>query len=121
MAEYLTRQTQDTYSTPPEDTAGVRDILDPEKYPSRRYSKLLHMFRIHSWFPVYINVNRLMSFTFDNFTATASLGATILSQNSLGNVVTTAGYGYVRDSYTGKFFHSGHITLDARIFSGLSL
>lgn len=120
LAELLSAQTESAYTPSPEDTAG-RAILDPEQYPSRRYSKLLHSIRIHSWFPVYVNLDRIMSFTFENFTQTASLGATVLSQNSLGNVISTAAYGYVKDSFTGKFFHSGHLNVDARIFGGLSV
>ncbi|HIZ85334.1 MAG TPA: hypothetical protein IAC04_02460 [Candidatus Coprenecus stercoravium] len=120
MAEYLTAQSEKFFPQSQSDTTG-KSILDAEKYPSRKYSKLLHMFRLHSWFPVYVNINRLMSFTFDNFTETASAGVTLLSQNSLGNVISTAGYGYVRDPYTGGFFHSGHITMDAQILGNLSV
>lgn len=120
LAEFLSAQTDSAYTPSPEDTAD-RAILDPGQYPSRRYSKLLHSIHIHSWFPVYVNLDRLMSFTFDNFTQTASLGATLLSQNNLGNIISTAAYGYVRDPFTDRYFHSGHFNLDARIFGNLSV
>lgn len=102
------------------DTLNPGDFMDPEKYPSKKYSKFLHAFRIHSWFPVYANVDRIRSFNFENFTQAASLGATILSQNSLGDIVSSIGYGYVRDASTGKWFHSGHVSVDARIIGNLS-
>lgn len=120
LAEFLTNQTRDAYTPSPSDTAD-RGILDPEKYPSRKYSKFLHIFRFHSWFPVYINMDRLLSFTFDNFTQTASLGATLLSQNSLGNIRSTVSYGYMRDAYTGNYFHSGHFSMDADIYGNFSI
>lgn len=125
VAEMLSRQSEGHFKKL-QDTGDSTDcadpgILDPEKYPSKRYSKFLHAFRIHSWFPVYVNMDRLMSFTFQNFTQTASLGATLLSQNSLGNITSSLSYGYVRDFYTWKYFHSGHFTMDADIFGNLSI
>lgn len=102
------------------DTLDFEDFMDPGKYPSKKYSKLLHAFRIHSWFPVYANVERIRSFNFENFTQAASLGATILSQNSLGDIVSSIAYGYVRDAMTGKWFHSGHVSLNTRIIGNLS-
>lgn len=119
LAEMLTRQSEEQYtqSAPPADSG----ILDPSRYPSKRYSKFLHAFRIHSWFPVYVNMGRLMSFTFQNFTQTASLGATLLSQNSLGNISSSLSYGYIRDSYSGKYFHSGHFKLEADIYGNLGV
>lgn len=120
LADFLTDQTRDTYHPSPSDTADT-GILDPEKYPSRKYSKFLHVFRFHSWFPVYVNMDRLLSFTFDNFTQTASLGVTLLSQNSLGNITSTVSYGYLRDAYTGKYFHSGHFSMDADIYGNFSI
>lgn len=83
-------------------TSEVTDFSDPEKYPSKRYSKLAHLFRIHSWGPVYYNVDRIMSMSYEKFYDLASLGATVYSQNTLGTAVTMLGYSYH------KGFHSGH-------------
>ena len=81
------------------DDEALRQHID--SLASRPYSKLLHGFRIHSWAPFYANVDRLMndlgSFnlnSIDNITEFISLGATVLSQNDLGTLVTTLGYSY---------------------------
>lgn len=120
MAEFLTRQTRSSFKPAPGDTAD-RGILDPEQYPSKRYSKFLHIFNIHSWFPIYVDMDRLMSFTFENFTRTATVGATVLSQNRLGNITSSLSYGYMRDSFTGKYFHSGHFSMDAEVYGNFSV
>lgn len=121
LAELLSNQSREYTAGITDTSAADPGILDPEKYPSRKYLKFLHIFRFHSWFPVYVNMDRLMAFTFQNFTQTASLGATLLSQNSLGNFVTTASYGYVRDSYSGKYFHSGHFKMDANVYGNFGV
>ena len=121
IAEMLSAQSEELIAERGiSDTLDRADFMDEGKYPSKRYSKLLHAFRIHSWFPLYVNVDRIRSFNFENFTMSASLGATILSQNSLGDVVSSLGYGYVRDALTGKWFHSGHVSLNTRIIGNLS-
>jgi len=68
---------------------------------ARRYSKLAHGFHIHSWAPFYANVDRLMndigSFDLAHFTnwyEYVAPGATLISQNHLGTVVTVLGYSY---------------------------
>ena len=119
LAEFLTAQTDlflDSSGTVPVETS----TFDTGKYPARRYSKLLHAFRIHSWFPVYVDVDRIMTFSFERFSQVASPGVTILSQNSLGDITTSLSYGYVRDWNTGRWFHSGHFTADAALFRNLS-
>ena len=69
----------------------------------RRYSKLGHLFRFHSWAPVYYNVDRIMEFDFDNLYQVAGLGATAYSQNTLGSAITMLGYSYH------KGLHAGHV------------
>ena len=120
LAEVVAGQTATYRDTLRADPA-ITDILTPEKYPSKPYNKLLHAFRIHSWFPVYIDVDRIMSLSFERISQVASLGATLLSQNTLGTVISTLSYGYVRDIYTGKYFHSGHFSIDTRLIGDLSL
>ncbi|MCF8223682.1 MAG: hypothetical protein K9J25_11085 [Bacteroidales bacterium] len=58
-------------------------------YKKERYSKLSTLFRFHSWMPFYANVNDI---SFDNIPV--SPGLTIMSQNNLGSLVSTAGYEY---------------------------
>ncbi len=69
----------------------------------RRYSKLGHLFRFHSWAPVYYNVDRIMEFDFDKLYQVAGLGAAAYSQNTLGSAVTMLGYSWRRG------FHAGHV------------
>ncbi|MEG1485027.1 MAG: hypothetical protein RSC28_06610 [Bacteroidales bacterium] len=74
-----------------------KDSLKVEKY-----NKLWHLFRFHSWGPIYYNVNRLLLNDYDNLYEVVSLGATLYSQNTLGTAVTMLGYSYY------KGFHAGH-------------
>lgn len=120
LAEFLTHQTEASFTPSPADSAD-RGILDPAEYPSKRYSKFLHAFNIHSWFPIYVNMDRLLSFTFENFTQTATLGATLLSQNRLGNITSSLSYGYMRDAFSGKYFHSGHFSMDANVYGNFAV
>ncbi|MGX8707956.1 MAG: hypothetical protein ACSW72_04295, partial [Bacteroidales bacterium] len=68
---------------------------------SRRYSKILHGFHIHSWAPVYANVDRLMNdiggfdlTNFSNWYEYVAPGVTLISQNHLGTLVSVLGYSY---------------------------
>lgn len=79
------------------------------KMESRPYSKLLHGFHIHSWAPFYANIDRLMNDLggfdyrhFSNWHEYVAPGATLISQNHLGTLVTTLGYSYHQKH------HSGH-------------
>ena len=77
---------------------------------SRRYSKILHGFHIHSWAPVYASVDKIMndigSFDlqhFSNWYRFAAPGATVMSQNNLGTLAGSLGYSY------SKRHHAAHI------------
>lgn len=93
--------------------AAVPDRMTPEQdsllyagiqaMESRRYSKFGHLFRIHSWAPFYASIDKIMNFNYEHFYDLASVGATVISQNTLGTAVATAGY-----SYHGGF-HAGHL------------
>ena len=68
---------------------------------SRRYGKLLHGIHIHSWAPVYANVDRLMNDIggfdlthFSNWYEYVAPGVTLISQNHLGDMVSVLGYSY---------------------------
>ncbi len=84
------------------------DYLDAEKYPSRHYSKLLSAFNFHSWAPFYYNVDRIMSFSPDTWYEAVLPGATVYSQNELGDAVTMLGW-----SWWGR--HAAHAKVNATI------
>lgn len=91
------------------DTVIVSDITDTVQYPSKKYSKLAHLFRIHSWGPLYYNVDNIMNMSYESIYDLASLGATVYSQNSLGTAITMLGYSYHKGYHSGhaKFTYSG--------------
>lgn len=76
---------------------------------SKKYHKALNLFRIHSWGPLYYNVDKIMNMSFDKIYQAASLGATVYSQNTLGTAVTMLGYSYRKGFNAGhlKFTYSG--------------
>ncbi|MDR1681453.1 MAG: hypothetical protein LBS12_06705 [Prevotellaceae bacterium] len=74
------------------------------QYESRRYYGLPHLFRIHSWAPFFYNPDELRSAALDNdILQYIGLGATLLSQNTLGTLTSRLGYKYSNG------FHSGHL------------
>ncbi len=78
-------------------------------YESTRYSRLAHLFRIHSWAPFYYNPDALMNAALDkDIFSHVGLGATLLSQNTLGSLTSRLGYKYSNS------FHSGHLTFSYR-------
>ncbi len=77
----------------------------------RPYSKLGHLFRIHSWAPLYINVNDISKASFESVFNTTALGATVMYQNTLGTSYGTMGYFYAKDTSTGKMRHGGHFDM----------
>lgn len=85
------------------------DYFDEKAYPAEKYDKLHNSFHIHSWAPLYYNVDRIMAMSMDHYYDLASLGATAYSQNELGTVVAMAGYGY----HNG--FHSLHGKVTAKV------
>ena len=83
----------------------------------RRYRKLPHMFNVHSWAPIYVNVDNIMNMSYDHTWQAASLGATAIMQNRLSNASGEFGYSAHRDPYDpSKWRHSGHARF---IYSGL--
>ena len=75
--------------------------LQIDSLESRRYSKVLHSLHIHSWAPFYANVDRLMNdlggfdlSSFSNWYEYVAPGATLISQNNLGTLVSVLGYSY---------------------------
>lgn len=72
--------------------------IKPEKY-----SKLEHLFRFHSWAPLYYNVERIMEADYDKLYEVLALGATAYSQNTLGTAVSMLGYSYREGLHAGHF------------------
>ena len=83
----------------------------------KRYRKLSHMFNLHSWAPVYVNVDKIMNMSFDYIWQAASLGVTGIMQNRLATTVAEFGYSAHPDPYhSEKWRHSSHARLT---YSGL--
>ena len=83
----------------------------------KRYSKLSHMFNLHSWAPVYVSVDRIMNMSFDYIWQAASLGISGIMQNRLATTVGEFGYSAHPDPFhPEKWRHSGHAKLT---YSGL--
>ena len=82
---------------------------------SAPYSRLGHLFRFHSWVPLYINYDAIEDLSFSSLTSTAGLGATAFYQNHLGTMTGVLAYGArpgkerwthtgeMRFTYTGLF------------------
>ena len=76
---------------------------------STRYSRVGHLFKIHSWAPVYYDVDNIMAANFDKIDEIATLGAVLYSQNTLGNAIAKFGYSYHNNRHAGhfKFVYTG--------------
>ncbi len=112
LAESMTRQEKEAEkkarvcdSCPDQDFSGI--FSEPV-----RYRKFPHMFNVHSWAPVYVNVNNIMNTSFDHIYQAASLGATGIIQNRLSTATGEFGYSAHKDPYhPEKWRHSGHARL----------
>ena len=89
-----------------EDSA-LRSHID--SLPAQRYSKLLHGFHIHSWAPLYVNIDRIMNDLsgldishLERLYEYVAPGVTIMSQNQMGTLATVLGYSYY------KHHHGAH-------------
>ena len=70
----------------PDPTAAV-----PMSEP-RRYRKLAHPLRVHSWLPLYVNYDAVKESSMDFSYETASPGVSLFFQNTLGTFSGMAGY-----------------------------
>lgn len=83
----------------------------------KKYNKAAHLFNVHSWAPIYFNVDKITSMSYDYIYNLASLGALALSQNQLGTFVASAGYSAHKNPYDRySWKHSGHLKMT---YSGL--
>ncbi len=90
------------------DSSAVK-YLDAKETPSKRYSQLGHMIHIHSWAPVYYNIDNILSANFDQLYSVAAPGVTLYSQNEIGNIETMFGYSYHDNRHAGHFKSTAHI------------
>lgn len=112
IAEKITQQERELAAEADADTDVDVTISEPQ-----RYRKLAHMFNVHSWAPVYVNVDNIMNMSFDHIWQAASLGATGIMQNRLATAVGEFGYSAHKDPYdAAKWRHSAHARLT---YSGL--
>ena len=74
---------------------GIPDFsnADSIKFPSKKYSKLNHLFNFHSWAPAFIDVN----------SSEIHPGVSLFSQNVLGTAETRLGYDYNIADRTGIY------------------
>ena len=102
--------------------APMPEVTDSEKRPlpllpePERYRKTAHLFNFHSWFPFYADIDELTS----DPTA-ISPGITLLSQNHLSTLITTAGYEYADGNHyirTGISWKGWHPVIDADVSWG---
>lgn len=77
--------------------------------PPERYRKFPNAFNLHSWAPVYVNVDNIMNMSYDYIWQAASLGAAGIFQNRLSTAVGELGYSAHKDPYNSeKWRHSAH-------------
>ncbi len=69
--------------------------------PAKRYRHGLHLFNVHSWMPVSLNIFHAI----DEHQIDANVGVTLLSQNRLSNTEAYASYGWNRNE--GSLFKAG--------------
>ncbi|MBR6001968.1 MAG: hypothetical protein IK045_03815 [Bacteroidales bacterium] len=100
------------------DRLSAQEAELPEEAPdtteavTKRYRKFPHLLKIHSWAPVWFNIDKIASQSMDFSYETASLGATVLFQNDLGTMTGYVGYSAHKDPYSSltgrKWKHSAH-------------
>ena len=95
----------------------VSETVDVPVSAPKRYYKLPHLFRIHTWLPFYTNYDNIESESMDFSYETVSLGATAFFQNTLGSMQGYVGYSAHPDPENGgPWMHSLHGKLT---YSGL--
>ena len=77
-------------------------------YVSKPYSKVKNLFRIHSWAPVFYDVDNIKNLTYESVYDLVSPGFILYSQNSLSTAYSMAGYSWQNGRHTGHFKFSYH-------------
>ncbi|MFA5642673.1 MAG: hypothetical protein WC945_08115 [Bacteroidales bacterium] len=77
-------------------------------YSSKKYRKGLNLFRVHSWAPLYYNIDNIKSLSYETIYDLVSPGFTLYSQNSLSSAYAMAGYSWHNGFHSGHFKFSYH-------------
>ncbi len=87
-------------------------IKVPEQplYRSKPYRKGLNIIKLHSWAPLYYNVDAIKSLSYESIYSAVKPGFILFSQNTLSTANIIAGYSWKRG------FHSGHLKFTYRGF-----
>ena len=93
-----------TEGEPPQEAPAAVDVSDPQPY-----SKLAHLFRFHSWLPLYFAYDSVDDLSLETLQQDAGLGATAFWQNDLGSGYGMLGYHAAYDR--GSWRHSVHADL----------
>lgn len=74
-------------------TSPAKSVPDDSiRYEIKRYSRISHPFKIHSWAPLYYNADNVLAGNIS-----AAPGFTLLSQNDLSTVISSVGYEHQKD------------------------
>jgi len=82
--------------------ADTLKVPENTSFISKKYSKAFNLFKVHSWAPVYYNIDNIKSLTYESVYELVSPGVTVYSHNSLSTAFAMAGYSW----HNG--FNSGH-------------
>ncbi|MCR5560804.1 MAG: hypothetical protein K6F58_03200 [Bacteroidales bacterium] len=100
---------------------------EPEFSETRPYSKAGHLFKVHSWAPVYVSEDAVSALSFEDVATESSLGATVFFQNDLESSYGQAGLCILGPDYPSlnlKWTYAGWlpvIELDATVGGRQSL
>ncbi len=72
---------------------------------AKRYYKLTHLFKIHSWTPFYFNSDLLSNLSFDIKSENIRPGVMLMLQNKLATAYGSVGYALLPKNNIGKFEH----------------
>jgi len=70
------------------------DSIPEQDYEAKKYSKLTHLFKFHSWAPISIDASNFV----------VKPGVSLMSQNILSTTFTSLGYAYDLNEKTGKYY-----------------
>ncbi|MFZ4399215.1 MAG: hypothetical protein ACOYO1_04200 [Bacteroidales bacterium] len=115
---------KDSFNLPEQLASQEKGVINfqqkTKQYEITKYSKISHLINIHSWAPLSINANN----------QTAAPGISFMSHNLLSTSFLTAGYEYIREENTGKYYldytYKGlfpviDASIDYRIKNGISI
>lgn len=89
-------------------SASETSTITPEEVSGEvtPYNKAAHLFKFHSWAPLYVDYDAISSMSFESIDQAAGLGATAFFQNELGTAWGSVGYHAGRSA--DGWHHSGH-------------